>query len=188
MEGNNYLTSGDLALMRSYDDRRDHGYGYGYGHRGHSAASTTGIGLAAGLGGGALLLAIAGLWGVNKASEARNAGALALSAANGAALNALSNNITVNRQAIDNALINERTARETWQNAAMPSVQSYIDVRAIPMQYASANANAAAEAAAYAQMFANGGLNSAIGHDSFLKVQRYSAPVPCGCDGCGCNG
>ena len=35
--------------------------------------AATGIGLAAGLGGGALLLAIAGIWGINEASKARSA-------------------------------------------------------------------------------------------------------------------
>lgn len=48
---------------------------YCHYYRDHSGQRATGIGLAAGLGGGALLLAIAGIWGVNKASEARSAGA-----------------------------------------------------------------------------------------------------------------
>lgn len=65
----NYLTSGDLALWESR--RFGDGYGYGYGYR-RSGAATTGIGLAAGLGGGALLLAIAGIWGMNQASKARS--------------------------------------------------------------------------------------------------------------------
>ena len=60
MEGN-YLTAGDLALL---ENRRGYGYGYGYdccNPCGHGRGmATTGIGLAAGLGGGALLLAISG--------------------------------------------------------------------------------------------------------------------------------
>lgn len=154
--------------MRSYD--RDN-------RKGHSAASTTGIALAAGLGGGALLLAIAGIWGVNKASEARSNGALALNAANAAALGKLGELIGI-----------ERSSREGWQNSMMPSVQSYIDIRNSNSGSQQTAASAAAEAAAFAQLYANGGLNSAIGTDSFLKVQRYSAPQPCGCDTCGCNG
>lgn len=137
----------------------------------HSGQRATGIGLAAGLGGGALLLAIAGIWGVNKASEARNQGTMALAAANAAALGTLNNN-----------LLAERTSRESWQTANQPSVQSYIDVQATPQQ--TTTASAAAEAAAYAQLYNNSALNSAIGTDSFLKVCRYSAPTPCGCDSC----
>lgn len=44
-----------------------------YKHRDGMAA--TGIGLAAGLGSGALLLAAAGIWGINQASKARSEGA-----------------------------------------------------------------------------------------------------------------
>lgn len=128
-------------------------------HDGRGMAAT-GIGLAAGLGGGALLLGIAGLWGLNKASEARSAG-------NASALNTISQ-----------FLLQERVSRESFQNANLPTVRQYVDVQA----GAGAGATANALAAAYAM---NGGINSAIGHDSFLKVQRYSAPVPCGCDTCG---
>jgi hypothetical protein len=159
--------------------------GYCYDHRrGHSGAATTGIGLAAGLGGGALLLAIAGLWGVNKASEARSQGNMALAAANAAALGQMNNSIAANRMAIETALANERASRESWQSANQPTIQSYIDVQATPSQSQTSTATAAAEAAAYAQLYNNSGLNSAIGTDSFLKVCRYSAPSPCGCDTC----
>ena len=60
-----YLTSGDLAMWESNR--------HCYKHRDGMAA--TGIGLAAGLGGGALLLAAAGIWGINQASKARSEGA-----------------------------------------------------------------------------------------------------------------
>lgn len=126
-------------------------------HDGRGMAAT-GIGLAAGLGGGALLLGIAGLWGLNQASKAR-------SQSNQNALNTISQFVLA-----------ERTSREGWQLAQTPSIRNYVDVQA------GAGAGANALAAAYA---VNGGINSAIGHDSFLKVQRYSAPVPCGCDTCG---
>ena len=125
-------------------------------HDGRGMAAT-GIGLAAGLGGGALLLGIAGLWGLNQASKAR-------SQSNQNALNTISQ-----------FMLAERTSRESWQLAQTPSIRNYVDVQA------GAGAGANALAAAYA---VNGGINQAIGHDAFLKVQRYSAPVPCGCDTC----
>lgn len=125
-------------------------------HDGRGMAAT-GIGLAAGLGGGALLLGIAGLWGLNQASKAR-------SQSNQNVLNTISQ-----------FMLAERSSREGWQLAQTPSIRNYVDVQA------GAGAGANALATAYAL---NGGLNQAIGHDAYLKVQRYSAPVPCGCDTC----
>lgn len=160
----------------------DHKYYY----RDHSGQRATGIGLAAGLGAGALFLGIAGLWGLNQASKARSAGAYAGIAANSAALNALHNTVNDHHNAADIAMANERYARETWQERNAPSIQSYIDINNRP--YVNTNAMSNAEAFALASAINNNGINSAIGTDSFLKVQRYSAPQPCGCDGCGCNG
>lgn len=128
-------------------------------HDGRGMAAT-GIGLAAGLGGAALLGVIITAWGVNQASKARSIG-------NSNQINLLSQ-----------LALAERTSRENWQLAQTPTVRQYVDVQA----GAGAGATANALATAYAL---NGGINSAIGHDSFLKVQRYSAPVPCGCDSCG---
>lgn len=161
MEGN-YLTSGDLALCLR---NRDEGYGY---HRSGKGMAATGIGLAAGLGGGALLLAIAGIWGVNKASEARQAG-LALLAQNNAQ----------SIQAIGNRMAEERSSREAWERMEMPSIRQYVDVQTNQQQGQMSTAAALA--------LASGGLNPAISTEHFLKVQRYSAPQPCSCDGCGCN-
>ena len=164
MEGN-YLTSGDLALWES----RHFGDGYGYGYR-RSGAATTGIGLAAGLGGGALLLAIAGIWGMNQASKARSKG-------NARAIDILANQAIVDRQ-----------SRETWQNVHAPSISQYVDVQAGAGAGAGATSNALANAEALALAQAinnNSGLNSAIGGCNFLRVARYSAPQPCGCDTCG---
>lgn len=124
-------------------------------HRDGRGMAATGIGLAAGLGGGALLLGIAGLWGLNQASKAR-------SQSNQNALNTISQ-----------FMLAERSSREGWQLAQTPSIRNYVDVQA------GAGAGANAFATAYAL---NGGLNQAIGHDAYLKVQRYSAPAPCGCD------
>lgn len=154
MEGN-YLTSGDLALWES---RR---FGDGYGYRRRSDA--TGIGLAAGLGGGALLLAIAGIWGMNQASKARSKG-------NARAIDILANQAIIDRQ-----------SRETWQNVHAPSMTQYVDVRTGAASGAVSNADALALAQAINN---NSGLNSAIGGCNFLRVARYSAPRPCGCDSC----
>ena len=137
-------------------------------HHNNRGMAATGIGLAAGLGGGALLLGIAGLWGLNAASKARARGAEQLALANQNSLN----NVAA-------LVLAERTSRETWQNNHAPTLTQYVDVRA----GAGAGANALSVAEALA--LTNGGIGAAVGHDAFLKVQRYSAPQPCGCDTCG---
>jgi Na+(H+)/acetate symporter ActP len=134
-------------------------YPYDGRHQGRGMAAT-GIGLAAGLGGAALIGVLLTAWGVNKASEAR-------ASANQNSLN--------NLAALTLA---ERTSRETWQNNHAPTLTQYVDVRA----GAGAGANALSVAEALALQ--NGGINSAIGRDCYLRVQRYSAPQPCGCDTC----
>ena len=94
-----YLTSGDLAMWESNR--------HCYKHRDGMAA--TGIGLAAGLGGGALLLAAAGIWGINQASKARSEGA---------------------SKAIDilaQTQLQERVSREGWQNNHAPTISQYVD-------------------------------------------------------------
>lgn len=148
MEGN-YLTPGELAL-------------YGYGRRGGAAA--TGIGLAAGLGGGALLLAIAGLWGINQASKARSVG-------NSRAIDILANQAILDRQ-----------SRETWQNTHAPSISQYVDVQAGAGAGAGANANALATAEALA-LIANG--NSRNGQVCPQPVALYQPAMPCSCNTCG---
>ena len=80
-------------------------------HDGRGMAAT-GIGLAAGLGGGALLLGIAGLWGLNQASKAR-------SQSNQNVLNTISQ-----------FMLAERSSREGWQLAQTPSIRNYVDVQA----------------------------------------------------------
>lgn len=152
-----YLTSGDLAMWESNR--------HCYKHRDGMAA--TGIGLAAGLGGGALLLAAAGIWGINQASKARSEGA-------GKAIDILAQ-----------TQLQERVSREGWQNNHAPTISQYVDVRAGAGAGAGANALSNAEAIALAQAInGNSGLNSAIGGCNFLRVARYSAPQPCGCDTC----
>ena len=182
MEGN-YLTAGELALI----EQRGRGYNYGhdgycdYGHRKMSSGAATGIGLAAGLGGGALLLAIAGIWGVNQASKARAKGAenaVNLVNSNIAQLTNLQIAETQNRQ---NAIAEERVSRETWQNYHAPTTTQYVDVQTGAGAFSGATSNALATALALQN---NNGLNSAIGGCNFLRVARYSAPQPCGCDSC----
>lgn len=170
MEGN-YLTSGDLALI---ENRRGYGYGYndcGYSHKGGRGMAATGIGLAAGLGGGALLLAIAGIWGVNQASKARSKGAENLANANTNYINQIAGFAQA-----------ERLSRETWQNQHAPTLTQYVDVQTGAGAFSGANANSLATALALQN---NNGINSAIGGCNFLRVARYSAPQPCPCDTCG---
>ena len=125
------LTTADFLAL----ENRGFGRGYDdYGCRRHGAA-TTGIGLAAGLGGGALLLALAGLWGVNQASKARQKAAEAAAAGNKSAIDILASQTLVERQ-----------SRETWQNNHAPTISQYVDVRAGAGAGAGANALATAEA------------------------------------------
>ena len=172
MEGN-CLTSGDLAL---FSEAKGHGLGCygGYDHRLYrDATATTGVGLAAGLGGGALLLAIAAAWGVNQASKSR--------------LKAAENACNGNSKAIDllaQTHLAERQSRETWQNQHAPTMTQYVDVTTNAGAGAAANANALSLAQALAIAQNNTGINSAIGGCNFLRVARYSAPQACPCDNC----
>ena len=156
MEGN-YITAGDLALQEMrrypyYDGCGGHGRNKGWG----------GIITAVALGGSALAAALIGLWGANNASKARSKG---------------------NERAIDllaqQALI-ERQSRESWQDKHSPSTVQYVDVQTGAGAFSGAGANANAVAIALALQ--NNGINSAIGGCNFLRVARYSAPQPCGCD------
>ena len=131
-------------------------YPYDVRHHGRGMAAT-GIGLAAGLGGGALLLGIAGLWGLNQASKAR----------------AMANQNSLNNLAA--LTLAERTSRENWQNQHTPTLTQYVDVRA----GAGANSNALATALA----LQGGGLNAAVANESYVRVMPFSAPKSC-CDPC----
>lgn len=148
-----FLTSGDLAL---YEQRK---YGYdGYGYHDRKRASGAAI-TAVALGGAAVAAVIAVAAGMNAASKARSKG---------------------NAKAIDilaQQAIQDRQSRETWQNIHAPSTVQYVDVQTGAGAFS--NANAAAAAYAFQQ---NNGINSAIGGCNFLRVARYSAPQPCGCD------
>ena len=156
-----FLTAGDLALI---ENRRGYGYGDEHCHRGGRGMAATGIGLSAGLGGGALLLALAAAWGLNQASKARNQGTM---------------------KAVDllaQGMLQERQSRETWQDKHSPSTVQYVDVQTGAGAFSGSTSNALATALALNN---NSGLNSAIGGCNFLRVAKYSAPVPCGCESCG---
>ena len=165
MEGN-FLTAGDLALI---ENRRGYGYGDHEYHRGGRGMAATGIGLAAGLGGGALLLAIAGLWGMNQASKARAKSVENLAQANTNHINQLSA-----------FALAERQSREGWQMANAPTIRQYVDVQTGAGAFSGSTSNALATALALQQ---NGGLNSAIGGCNYLRVARVSGSRLCGCDG-----
>lgn len=162
------LTKGDLAL---YETRR-YGRGYGYGegecaypvHYGKrkdalQGASITGVVL----GGVGLALAVAVGWGVNAASKARARG----------------NERTLDK--LSEFTLREAERRERWENKHSPSTVQYVDVQTGAGAFSGSSANAAAYAAAINN---NSGINSAIGGCNFLRVARYSAPKPCGCDSC----
>jgi Zn-dependent alcohol dehydrogenase len=153
------MTLSDFAALEKMGNR----------HRG-VANTALGLGIAG------LAVALVGAWGVNAISAARSRAAENISAAN------------ANRTSDLYALIAaERGSREAWQTRNQPSIGQYVDVQTNPQvqstieDIVSAMATASAAATATAN---NNGINSAVGHDSFLKVQRYSAPQPCGCDSC----
>jgi hypothetical protein len=165
MEGN-YITPGELALY----GERHYGCHYDGGYK-RDRAGVTGIGLASGLGGGALLLAIAGIWGLNQASKARAKAAENLASGNSKAIDILAS------QALA-----ERNSRETWQNQHAPTLTQYVDVQTGAGAFSGASANSLATALALQNN--NNGINSAIGGCNFLRVARYAPPVGCGCDTC----
>ena len=142
----NYLTSGDLALI---ENRRGN-YGYmdgccgGYGYHRRDGMAATGIGLAAGLGGAALLGVLAIGWGGNKASEARANGSMQA--------NTL---LTNNLNQLSALVLAERTSREGWQNYHAPSMTQYVNTAANAGAGAGAGAFSNAQSAALAQAEAN---------------------------------
>ena len=161
MEGSNYLTAGDLALY----EQRKYGYNYdgGYGYHDRKRASGTAITAVAIAGGAAAAVIAVGAF-MNATSKARARG---------------------NERAIDilaQGMIQERQSREAWQDKHSPSTIQYVDVQTGAGAFSGATSNALATAYALNNQ---SGLNSAIGGCNFLRVCRYSAPQPCGCDSCG---
>ena len=175
----NYLTSGDLALI---ENRRGN-YGYmdgccgGYGYHRRDGMAATGIGLAAGLGGAALLGVLAIGWGVNKASEARANGSMQA--------NTL---LTNNLNQLSALVLAERTSREGWQNYHAPSMTQYVNATANAGAGAGAGAFSNAQSAALAQAEATLLTQGLLGNLNQCpqKVSLYSAPQPCGCPATNC--
>lgn len=174
MDGN-YLTAGDLALIENH--RR--GWGFEGGCCGHdfrqkNGMAATGVGLAAGLGGGALLLAIAGIWGINQASKARAKGA------------ENANNLLAGHMAkLVDMSIAEKQSRETWQNIHAPSTTQYVDVRTGAGSFAGAGANAWSQAEANLLSGALTGQYARCPQEVTLVSKQN-----CGCPAtnCGCMG
>lgn len=161
MDAMDYMTKGDFAM---WETRRGYGYGdCGYPmHKQRNAlqgASITGVVL----GGVGVALAVAIGLGVNAASKARSRG---------------------NERVVDKLsefTLREAERRERWEDKHSPSTIQYVDVQTGAGAFSGSAANANALAAAINN---NSGINSAIGGCNFLRVARYSAPQPCGCDTC----
>ena len=150
------MTLSDFAALEKMGNR----------HRG-VANTALGLGIAG------LAVGLIGAWGLNKISESRSRAAENIAAAN------------ANRTSDLYALIAaERGSREAWQSRNQPTIGQYVDVQTNPSVQSTVQDIVTAMATATATANANSPLNAAIGTDSFLKVQRYSAPQPCGCDSC----
>lgn len=175
----NYLTSGDLALI---ENRRGN-YGYmdgccgGYGYHRRDGMAATGIGLAAGLGGAALIGVFALGFGLNQASKARAEGAMQA--------NSL---LTNNLNQLSALALAERTSREGWQNYHAPSMTQYVNATANAGAGAGAFSNA--QSAALAQAEANL-LSSALLGQTRACPQEVTLVTkqncPCPATNC-CNG
>ena len=185
----NYLTSGDLALI---ENRRGH-YGYmdgcgcGYGYNRRDGMAATGIGLAAGLGGAALLGVLAIGWGVNQASLSRAKGAEQANNLLAANMNQLTQLAIAEKTSREAAILAERNSREGWQTAHAPSIRNYVDVQTGAL----AGANASSVSNAWAQAEANL-LSSALLNRTQMCPQEVTlvSKQNCGCpatNSC-CNG
>jgi hypothetical protein len=138
------------------------------GNRHRGVANT-----ALGLGIAGLAVSLIGAWGLNQISAARSRAAEKLADAS-----------LLRQNDLFSLIATERGSRESWINRNQPSIGQYVDVQTNPNLNAQLQDYVTAMATATATANANSPLNAAIGTDSFLKVQRYSAPQPCGCDSC----
>lgn len=149
-----YMTKGDFAM---WENRRNYGYDCVYPmHKQRNALQGASI-TGVVVAGTALAAAIAIGLGVNAASKARSRG---------------------NERVVDKLsefTLREAERRERWEDKHSPSTIQYVDVQTGAGAFSNANAVALA---------ANNPLNSAVGNVGFVRVQRYSAPQPCGCDTC----
>lgn len=177
MEGNNFITSGDLAMWDTARTSRAgnyYGEGCGYGHRGHGAA-TTGVALGASALGVAVIGVIAVGWGINQASKARSHAADVAAAGNTKAI-----------ELVAATLAGERSSRENWQNMHAPTISQYVDVRTGAGAFSGAGSNAVANAEAIAlNALLNGNGNGRSGQVCPQPVALYQPAMPCRCNTCG---
>ena len=184
----NYLTSGDLALIENR--RVNYGYmdgccgGYGYNRRDGMAA--TGIGLAAGLGGAALIGVFALGFGLNQASKARAKGAEQANNLLAANLNQLTQLSIAEKASREAAILAERNSREGWQNYHAPSIRNYVDVQTGALAGANASSVSNAWAQAEANLLSSALMNrTQVCPQEVTLVSKQNCPCP---TSCGCNG
>lgn len=134
-------------------------------HRG-VANSALGLGIAG------LAVGLIGVWGLNKISESRSRAAEKIAEYGSLRTNDLYSLVAT-----------ERASREAWQSQNQPTLSQVIELQNNPSLQSTVQDIVSAMATATATAN-NNGINSAIGGDHFLRVQRYSAPMPCGCDSC----
>lgn len=188
----NYLTSGDLALI---ENRRGN-YGYmdgccgGYGYHRRDGMAATGIGLAAGLGGAALIGVAAVAFGLNQASKARAEGAMQANTLLTNNLNQLTQLAIAEKTSREAAILAERNSREGWQTAHAPTIRQYVDVQTGAGAFAGAGSNSTSNALAQAEAQIVANALTGVSQRCPTPVALYSAPQPCGCpatNSC-CNG
>lgn len=185
----NYLTSGDLALI---ENRRNYGYGEncgcgcGYGYRHRDGMAATGIGLAAGLGGAALLGVLAIGWGINQASLSRAKGAEQATNLLAANMNQLTQLAIAEKASREAAILAERNSREGWQTAHAPTIRQYVDVQTGALAGAGASSVSNAWAQAEANLLSSALMNrTQVCPQEVTLVSKQNCPCP---TSCGCNG
>ena len=183
----NYLTSGDLALI---ENRRGN-YGYmdgccgGYGYHRRDGMAATGIGLAAGLGGAALIGVFALGFGLNQASKARAEGAMQANSLLTNNLNQLTQLAIAEKTSREAAILAERNSREGWQTAHAPSIRNYVDVQTGALAGANASSISNAWTQAEANLLSSALMNrTQVCPQEVTLVSKQNCPCPTSC----CNG
>lgn len=186
----NYLTSGDLALIenrRGWNNGCYYGGDYGHYHQRNGMAAT-GIGLAAGLGGAALLGVLAIGWGINQASLSRAKGAEQATNLLAANMNQLTQLAIAEKASREAAVLAERNSREGWQTAHAPTIRQYVDVQtgAGALAGAGASSTSNAWAQAEANLLSSALMNrTQVCPQEVTLVTKQNCPCPASC---GCNG
>lgn len=139
----------------------------------HRGVANTALGLGIGLGSAALVGVLATAWGLNAASKSRYRAAEQVAAAQALRTNDLMSLIAA-----------ERNSRETWQGANQPSLSQIVELQNNPSLQSTVQDIVTAMAAASATATAtanNGGINSAIGGDRYVRAMLFSPPKGCDC-------